>query len=650
MKSILIAVLVYGLSYSHANNGNQAPFQRQVNPNGQTTYLSGPLNTQFKSGRDINHTFMQKLAGYYELSDLDEMRTQKVSQAHGQTYYRVAQFHAGLRVIGGDLIVQTDEQGNLQSVLGATVPGLDISLQPSYDSHDAINKALAQKFPSLSSAETVDVDLVVYTSKDEKALAYEADVWVLSDEGFNFLRLYADARSGSWLGGYSHIHTFGLDRKIYTVNWACVEYISQLPGDLWFDPAIPNAWQTMWPYMPFEGKQAYYNTGTTYMFFDRFFGYTSFDDQDATIISSINVEFPASNNQCSPNNAAFIGGGINQFLYGDGDGNILDYPSQALDVTAHEFMHGVTEFTSNLDYEFDSGAINESMSDIFGAGAEAWANCKALYGSNRIGNPKLMHAFADTWLIGEDAVGPALVPALRFMNDPAADNSSSDYYPHRTHQNCTSPGNGNDHCGVHSNSGIGNLAFYLLSEGGVHPQNKSTDAVFGIGFAKALRVFFEANRYLLNPTDDYQALRFATGQAAINLFGTDSGEYVSVMKAWDAVAVPGVWTAPVSCELDVLKVFETTYASPQVHGEYYVIDVSGNLQITLTWPSGANLGMEIYDPNFNVVGSATGPARYPSRTLSVDGTNSPGRYTIFVSSGSNLPSAFYFELDVNYEP
>ena len=638
MQTLCATVMVLTFLNNHANQP-----RLHLNHQNIPEYMQGTINLTIQSPLELSSVFKGPWASLYQLNEDDDVRTQRIQETDRHVFYRAAQFHQGLRVVKGDLIIQTDREGHVMAVLGSTVPDINLIIEPSISVEQALEVAIIAQH-----REVVDLDLVIYPTEAQPALAYQLDLWLVDDAGWDYRRVYLDAHSGEHLGGFTHVHNLGLNREIYTVNWDCVQYVSQIPGWLWYDESTSN-WQTFL-FMPFEGKQAYWNTGTSYHFFKKFLGRDSYDGQGSSILSSINVEFPTSTSQCSPNNAAFIGNGINQFLFGDGDGNILDYPSQALDVTAHELMHGVTEFTSNLDYEFESGAINESMSDIFGAGAEAWSDSLNLYGANRAGNPKLMHPFFDTWQIGEDAVGPAKAPALRFMDNPAQDNQSADYHPDKNYPNCTNPTQSNDHCGVHTNSGIGNLAFYLLSEGGLHPQSKTNNAVFGIGITKALRVFFEANTYLLSSSDDYQALRYATGQAAINLYGVDSGEYVSVMEAWDAVGVPGSWTVPSSCNLDVERVFMTNYASPQIHAESYMIDVTGSLAVTLTWPHGANLFMEILDPNFNTVAVSQGPVRVNSRTLSIDASTNPGRYTIYVSSNSWLPSAFHFDLDVTYQP
>jgi Zn-dependent metalloprotease len=284
-----------------------------------------------------------------------------------------------------------------------------------------------------------------------------------------------------------------------------------------------------------SAQRAYDSAGLVYYFYNLNYGRNSYDDKGHTIVSSVHGKFDNGTGSCDGNNAAWIGEGFDQMVYGDGDGFgiVLKDLTLGFDVTAHELTHAVTFATSNLAYLNDSGALNESMSDLFGATVEAWRDS----GGSGMGNPAAITPTANTWKIGE-AVAGFLLPggALRFMNDPAADMASKDFYADRV-----MPG-GADNGGVHFNSGIGNLAFYLMSAGGKHPRMKTTNNVTGIGIAKANHIFYTANTTLYTSMTDYQAARYATAQAAENLYGRCSPEWQTVHEAWDAVGVPGGWS------------------------------------------------------------------------------------------------------------
>lgn len=199
--------------------------------------------------------------------------------------------------------------------------------------------------------------------------------------------------------------------------------------------------------------------------------------------------------------------------FGDGNGSTT-WPLVSIDVVGHEYTHGLTRRTSNLIYQDEPGALNESFSDIFGTAIEFYTGI----------NPD--------YLIGEDFITPGISDgvALRYMQNPPADGRSVDYYPNRVYI-----GTGIDFGGVHFNSGIQNKAFYLLAEGGTHPITGITVAGIGRGAAEA--IFFRALVYKLFPSAQFRDARLATLSAAADLYGRGSAQYNSVKQTWDAVGV-----------------------------------------------------------------------------------------------------------------
>lgn len=199
------------------------------------------------------------------------------------------------------------------------------------------------------------------------------------------------------------------------------------------------------------------------------------------------------------NNAYWNG---SQMAYGDGDGATFVELSGDLDVVGHELSHGVTEATSNLIYQNESGALNEAFSDIMGTSIEF---------ANNMGN----------WTIGEDiTVG---TNGIRNMADPNEDGDPSHYADRYTGTS--------DNGGVHINSGIANHWYYLLVNGGqnANPARASGTAVTGIGLAAAEQIAF-LGFTSLNATADYCAARAATMAIA----GVSE---TNVVGAWDEVGV-----------------------------------------------------------------------------------------------------------------
>jgi len=205
--------------------------------------------------------------------------------------------------------------------------------------------------------------------------------------------------------------------------------------------------------------------------------------------------------------------------FGDGYGN--SQPLVSIDSVAHEWTHGVTEKITKLTNTSESGAANESFSDIFGTMVEF---ISGVYGR------------APNYLIGEDYGVP-----LRSLANPPAYYNGVDYYGNRVFPGYCTPNSGNDNCGIHQNSGIMSKAFYLLAEGGTHPYSRIQ--VSGIGRDQAARIFYTALSTGITPTANLHDMEGATYSAAVHLNGGLAGGMQSyqaqaVLQAWKAVGVP----------------------------------------------------------------------------------------------------------------
>lgn len=198
-------------------------------------------------------------------------------------------------------------------------------------------------------------------------------------------------------------------------------------------------------------------------------------------------------------------------LYG---GDVLFKPLTSLDVVAHEFGHGLCVNTCNLTYSGESGAIHEGLSDIWGACVEAFAT-----------NNK------QTWLIGEDIAKTR--PSLRSMSNPNAEDNPDTYKG--LFWDSTSSSNSKI---VHTNSGVINHWFYLLSVGGNGINDLSNNfSVQGIGIYNAAQIIYRAETVYFTNSTDYIQARQLTIQAAKDIFGLCSPEVENVINAWYAVGV-----------------------------------------------------------------------------------------------------------------
>ncbi|MCC6514846.1 MAG: M4 family metallopeptidase [Chitinophagales bacterium] len=191
-----------------------------------------------------------------------------------------------------------------------------------------------------------------------------------------------------------------------------------------------------------------------------------------------------------------------------------------LDILGHEFAHGVTEFTADLEYERESGALNESFSDIFGFMIERFAQ----------------NGVTNDWNIGEDAI------ILRSMSFPPALGQPSIYQDNNlwANTNCGVPSEQNDWCGVHTNSGVQNYWFHLLSVGSTNPTFNNIQ-VTGIGEVNASRIAYYNLTNFLGCNSDYNDSRWGSINSAFNLFGGHcNNEITQTQNAWAAVGIGDV--------------------------------------------------------------------------------------------------------------
>jgi Zn-dependent metalloprotease len=213
----------------------------------------------------------------------------------------------------------------------------------------------------------------------------------------------------------------------------------------------------------------YDNGGIVRNYFKTVLGWDSIDNKSMDLVSNVhyNVKY---------NNAFWDG---EQMIFGDGDGtNFKDF-ARALDVTAHELTHGVVQYTANLEYKGQSGALNEHFADVFGTAIKQY-HLK-------------QNEMTANWLIGEVCLsGRYLGKAIRSMKAPA--DPVTVLMPQPDNMKNLYKG-ASDNYGVHINSGIPNYAFYLTA--------------MGIGTQNAALLWFEALKILTSTSkfkDFYKAL------------------------------------------------------------------------------------------------------------------------------------------------
>ena len=376
-----------------------------------------------------------------------------------RTVIRFQQRQSGIPIMGAELIVHLDDARNILAVSGKTLPQTGLTTTPVVDGAAAAETAL----------DTVAKEYAV----DRGALAASApELWLYSpaligaEEGPTTLvwrmevtpqallpireLVLVDAQRGSVRLRFNQVETIK-NRATYTLN-----NTTTLPGTLVCTESNPTCSGG-----DADTVAAHLYAGDTYDFYLANHGRDSLNNAGMALVSSVHYGQPGYQN-------AFWNG--SQMAYGDGF-------SAADDVVGHELTHGVTQYTSNLFYYYQSGAINESLSDLFGEFIDQ---------TNGHGNDSA----AARWLLGEDVPGGG---AIRNMQNPPAlsnpDKMSSSYY-------YFGPG---DNGGVHYNSGINNKAAYLMVDGGTF----NGQAIAGLGIPKVAKIYYEVQTHLLTSGSDY---------------------------------------------------------------------------------------------------------------------------------------------------
>lgn len=250
--------------------------------------------------------------------------------------------------------------------------------------------------------------------------------------------------------------------------------------------------------------EAYDGAGTTYEFFQKFFGRNSLDNKGMKLISTVHYGRNFGN--------AFWNG--KTMTYGDGDGVIFNRFTAIIDVIAHEMSHGVTQFTAGLVYRDQPGALNEHFSDVFGAMVKQ-------YKLNQTADQ------AD-WLIGEGLFTKQVNGrALRDMRNPgtAYDDKRVGKDPQPNHMDRyvkTEQDNG----GVHINSSIPNKAFYHTAVN-----------IGGFSYERAGKIWYKALITKMQPRSQFQDMVNATVEVAVNLYGKNSTEHKAVVDGWGQVGL-----------------------------------------------------------------------------------------------------------------
>ena len=496
---------------------------------------------------------LDNLSGLYRMRDASKEFAVKRIEQDGLRFHhvRAPQMYEGLRVVGGELMVHFDRGNQAYEVNGRYVPDLNVSVTPNIQAGDAV-RAAQQDLAGMGATQVLlepGAELVVFALNQNPALAYELvftfvdplkpsarwRYWVDAVTGKILLR-YNDIKkiaaptangagatiTGNILagegGGLTSVTGWRENNGIhYLYNKVRYWYVYNVAASGYADNntyAYRNtaSWSAsdrseMLAAAAFDDVQNYYRT---------VHGRNSFNNANAYARANVHEG-------SSYVNAYWDG---TDFHFGDGDG-VTASSLVVLDVAGHEYTHAVTEYTANLYYYSESGALNESFSDILGAAIEfdAQPDGRVLY-------PNKTAGYAD-WLLGEDCW--IETKSLRDMRNPS--NPLTVGYgneqPSRYHGTYWYSGSG-DNGGVHINSGVQNFMFYLLSEGGSGNNDGTNYNVVGIGVSNAAKVAYRALTVYCGEYTDHSGARSAWISAAQDL---NAAWVASAQAAWDAVGV-----------------------------------------------------------------------------------------------------------------
>ena len=486
------------------------------------------------------------------------------SSASGFQHVRMQQYYQGLPVVGGELIMHFDASGKARIVNGTYHPDISIGVKPTLSADQATAAARADqaamgKVPGIVAKAA---ELVVLVQSGKPVLCWQL---IISYDGagdnVGRWRYWVDATTGAIVRKFNDVPHINAPAGTGSVAPITGTILAGEGGTVttvngWAEDGAYYLWSfdNFWyVYNLGEGTHATDSDARTYAFRDTSNWGTS---DPAEMSSAVNFDSIIRYYQVAYGRASYDDLGtiapvevhadiVNAFwnhsymTIGDGDGTTAN-PLNVLDVCGHEFQHGVTEYTAGLIYQDESGALNESMSDIFGALQEFYAqpDGRAVY-------PRKTPGMAD-WLMGEDCWLSST--ALRDMRSPTntATVGAGNQQPSRYKGKYWYTGYA-DNGGVHQNSGVQNLFFYLLCEGGTGTNEDISYFVRGLGVPTMGTVstagrlaYLTVSQYMTADTD-YAMAREAWIAAAMEMdsdpASPTTNAVLSVMQAWEAVGV-----------------------------------------------------------------------------------------------------------------
>ena len=555
--SLLLCIFLCALSIIGQKNLTQKEIQshvveqRQKNPSAFVDFVKfdGKINLSPEMHSDFARVF------FGLTSDHSLLLNDKNSDQLGWTHFNYAVLYKGIQVqhsvlkfhMKGEVLLSIN--GDLKRVEGSVTPsfskeqaisaGLQSVPADAYKWENTWEELLLQRETENPNATYFPAPELVWFTPSGNAgyqLCYRMDVY--ASEPLSRQWVYVDAHTNAVVGSENRIHTAdsnGVAVTAYSGNKAIVaDYFANqfrlresgrgngiqtfdLNNTSNYGSAVDftdadNFWNNTTNQDQYAGD-AHWGSEMTYDYYWQIHNRNSIDGNGFMLKNYVHYN-------TNYNNAFWDG---QRMTYGDGDGSVFS-PLTSIDIAGHEVTHGLTSNTANLVYSNESGALNESFSDVFGVSIESFANNNAL-----------------NWVIGEDATPNG--NGIRNMSNPNAFSDPDTYLG--TNYYTGSQDNG----GVHTNSGVQNYWYYLLTVGGTGTNDiGNAYNVPALGMLKASRIAFRNLTVYLTPNSDHQDARFYAIQAAIDLYGACSPEVMSTTNAWYAVGVGQVFSYTVNAQ------------------------------------------------------------------------------------------------------
>lgn len=537
----------------------------------------------------------------------DLVRYKQEQDDIGFTHTRYQQTFKGIPVQGAQYIAH--QKGGMLDYISGNIFDVNenVSVNASLNEATALSKAIAfvgaKKYKWEDKEEiavmreafedpTYNYDpkgkLVIYAVNNDYAkadfrLAYQFNIFAA--QPLSRAHIYVDARTGEILGKEDLLHSADAPATALTRYSGSQQIVTDQNGSSYRlrEAGRGNGIQTMnlkgstnvgtavdftnasttWQLAGTDNAatDSHWATEMTYDYYSKVHNRNSIDNAGFKLINYVHYDKNLFN--------AYWNG--QYMVYGDGSTN--QTPLTAVDIGGHEMTHGLTERSAGLAYQNESGALNESFSDILGT-------CVEFYAKPTDAN----------WDIGED------VGALRNMQNPKSHQQPDTY---KGQQWYTGTG---DNGGVHYNSGVQNRWFYVLVSGakGTNDLGTAYD-VKGIGMDKAAKIVFRNLTMNLTSSSNYAASRTGALKAAKDLYGDCSPEYIATGDAWNSV---GVGDKITGCQVAPVTDF-TANKTTSCDGTIQFTDKSSSSPTSWAWDFGDGGTSTVQNPSHTYATAGT---------------------------------------------